>query len=143
MNRRDLIHKIVVGGTTLLVAPGLFSDCSKPYDKTPPLPAGRIPYQLKIDLSNPFYDALMRPGGSMILQGLIIANLGDKFVALDSRCTHAGCVVEYQRNENNFKCTCHEAHFAVTGAVISGPADKPLLSHSIIRDGDILTISLI
>lgn len=142
MNRRDLILKIVVGGTTLLV-PALFSDCSKTFDKTPPLPAGKLPYQLKIDLSNPFYEALTRPGGSMVLQGVIVVNLGDKFVALDSICTHAGCVIDYQPEEVNFKCACHEAHFTLSGAVIDGPAIKGLSTHSIIREGNVLTIALL
>jgi Rieske Fe-S protein len=48
-------------------------------------------------------------------------------VAFSQKCTHLGCVVHFQREENRWHCPCHEGNFdAVTGAVLSGPPTRPL-----------------
>ena len=48
-------------------------------------------------------------------------------VAFSQQCTHLGCVVYYQPDEDRWHCPCHEGNFAtLTGAVISGPPARPL-----------------
>ena len=48
-------------------------------------------------------------------------------VAFSQQCTHLGCVVYYQANENRWHCPCHEGNFAtLSGDVISGPPTRPL-----------------
>jgi Rieske Fe-S protein len=48
-------------------------------------------------------------------------------VAFSQQCTHLGCVVYYQPEEQRWHCPCHEGNFApLTGAVISGPPTRPL-----------------
>jgi Rieske Fe-S protein len=48
-------------------------------------------------------------------------------VAFSQQCTHLGCVVYYQPDEDRWHCPCHEGNFAtLTGAVISGPPTRPL-----------------
>jgi Rieske Fe-S protein len=48
-------------------------------------------------------------------------------VAFSQQCTHLGCVVYYQPDEDRWHCPCHEGNFAtLTGAVISGPPMRPL-----------------
>jgi Rieske Fe-S protein len=48
-------------------------------------------------------------------------------VAFSQQCTHLGCVVYYQSEENRWHCPCHDGNFeTVTGAVISGPPPRPL-----------------
>jgi Rieske Fe-S protein len=48
-------------------------------------------------------------------------------VAFSQQCTHLGCVVYYQADEDRWHCPCHEGNFAtLTGAVISGPPTRPL-----------------
>jgi Rieske Fe-S protein len=48
-------------------------------------------------------------------------------VAFSQQCTHLGCVVYYQADENRWHCPCHEGNFAtLTGDVISGPPTRPL-----------------
>lgn len=48
-------------------------------------------------------------------------------VAFSQKCTHLGCVVYYQPEENRWHCPCHEGNFEpLTGDVISGPPIRPL-----------------
>lgn len=47
--------------------------------------------------------------------------------AFSQKCTHLGCVVFFQAEENRWHCPCHEGNFEpLTGAVISGPPTRPL-----------------
>lgn len=48
-------------------------------------------------------------------------------VAFSQKCTHLGCVVYFQPEENRWHCPCHDGNFEPhTGAVISGPPTRPL-----------------
>jgi cytochrome b6-f complex iron-sulfur subunit len=47
--------------------------------------------------------------------------------AYSAVCTHLGCIVGWQQSRGFIQCPCHDARFnPVTGAVISGPAPRPL-----------------
>lgn len=50
-----------------------------------------------------------------------------RVVAFSQKCTHLGCVVYYQRDEQQWHCPCHEGYFeSETGEAISGPPTRPL-----------------
>lgn len=58
----------------------------------------------------------------------ILVRLNDRdVVAFSQKCTHLGCVVFFQAEENRWHCPCHEGNFdARSGAVLSGPPTRPL-----------------
>ena len=58
----------------------------------------------------------------------VLLRVGDREVAAFSqKCTHLGCVVFFEAEEERWHCPCHEGNFAArTGAVLSGPPTRPL-----------------
>jgi Rieske Fe-S protein len=58
----------------------------------------------------------------------ILLRLGEReVVAFSQKCTHLGCVVFFQAEEDRWHCPCHEGNFDTrTGAVTSGPPPRAL-----------------
>ena len=58
----------------------------------------------------------------------IVLRLADQeLYAFSQKCTHLGCVVYFDDDEDRWHCPCHEGNFdARTGAVLSGPPTRPL-----------------
>jgi glycine/D-amino acid oxidase-like deaminating enzyme/nitrite reductase/ring-hydroxylating ferredoxin subunit len=46
--------------------------------------------------------------------------------AVSLRCTHLGCLLHFNAAETSWDCPCHGSRFDVDGAVLEGPATKPL-----------------
>lgn len=49
-----------------------------------------------------------------------------KVVAFAPQCTHLGCAYHYEARTKEFVCPCHTSAFSIDGAVLTGPAPRPL-----------------
>ncbi|MFV5994872.1 Rieske 2Fe-2S domain-containing protein [Streptomyces sp. NPDC056231] len=51
--------------------------------------------------------------------------------ALSARCTHLGCLVQFNDAEQVWECPCYGSRFATDGSVLHGPATRPLEPHEV------------
>ncbi|WP_342376516.1 Rieske (2Fe-2S) protein [Myxococcus stipitatus] len=58
------------------------------------------------------------------------------YVALWRICTHGDCAVDWLPREGVMECPCHGSRFALDGAVLQGPARRPLTTFTAVRKGD-------
>ncbi|CAM9946994.1 unnamed protein product, partial [Choristocarpus tenellus] len=149
LNRRELLNSILAtsaGVTTLGLAvpylsffmpPGGGKKMSRTFAKDG---LGRT-IQTKEFISTHF------PGSRELVEGLdgdptylIVMEEGNiKDFSLNAICTHLGCVVPWVPAENKFICPCHNSHYNPEGAVLRGPAPRPLaLSRVEEEDGRIV-----
>jgi cytochrome b6-f complex iron-sulfur subunit len=60
-------------------------------------------------------------------------------LALSNECTHQKCTVDYLPERKVIFCPCHGAQFSTTGAVLAGPAPRPLERFATtIQDGQVM-----
>ena len=70
-----------------------------------------------------------------------VANAGGRLYAFDDTCTHTGCsLATGELDGTTVTCACHGSQFDVTtGAVLAGPARRPVRSHIVqVEAGDLL-----
>jgi 3-phenylpropionate/trans-cinnamate dioxygenase ferredoxin subunit len=67
-----------------------------------------------------------------------VASAGGKLYAFDDTCTHTGCsLAKGNLDGTTVTCACHGSQFDVTsGAVIRGPARRPVRSRSVKVEGE-------
>jgi menaquinol-cytochrome c reductase iron-sulfur subunit len=51
---------------------------------------------------------------------------GDAVRALSTVCPHAGCAVDWQKEQARFGCPCHDSAFRSDGERVSGPSPRPM-----------------
>jgi Rieske Fe-S protein len=80
---------------------------------------------LKIDLAD--YPGLANVGTLVRIKDAtvgVVRTSQTTFVASSTICTHEGCDTNVDNNQ--YFCPCHDSLFSATGALLRGPADRPL-----------------
>jgi len=67
---------------------------------------------------------------------IIVINANGELRALDAKCTHEGCTVQYVPGDGVIWCACHNGKFDLDGRVLSGPPPRPLNTWVVSREGD-------
>jgi 3-phenylpropionate/trans-cinnamate dioxygenase ferredoxin component len=67
-----------------------------------------------------------------------VASAGGNLYAFDDTCTHTGCsLARGKLDGTTVTCACHGSQFDVTsGAVLRGPAKRPVRSRSVKVEGE-------
>jgi Rieske Fe-S protein len=72
---------------------------------------------------------------------IVVHTASGQYKAFGARCTHLGCVVQYNTEEGppHFSCNCHGSEFDINGKNIDGPAPRPLTPFKVVlRDSSIV-----
>lgn len=67
--------------------------------------------------------AVLRDGGKLLA---VYRSEDGGLQAVSAACTHLGCAVHWNSGEKSWDCPCHGSRFAADGAVLHGPARRPL-----------------
>jgi cytochrome b6-f complex iron-sulfur subunit len=104
---------------------------------------------LCLDLNDPLNAALTIVDGALTINApsdriVAVRTSPTAVQAVSDICTHARCSVGYDRAAKILVCPCHGSRFALTGAVLRGPAPRPLKKYETQLDAgtNLLTIVL-
>jgi len=70
----------------------------------------------------------------------VITENGRDFAAMSNVCTHLGCRVRWNADQEQFFCPCHNAVFDKDGNVVDGPPPRPLDRYEINVEDDQLYV---
>jgi cytochrome b6-f complex iron-sulfur subunit len=87
------------------------------------------------------YPALQAPGGSATGRppgypnDILVMALAGGYAAVDARCPHAGCTVEFPASGGGqVVCPCHLSRFQPDGSLVQGPATVGLVPLAVTAD---------
>ena len=79
-------------------------------------------------------------GSGVVIDKVVVTQptAGD-FKGFSAVCTHAGCLVK-EVVDGTINCPCHGSKYSLDGAVVHGPATKPLPVEAITVQGDSIVL---
>ena len=136
MDRRAFLRTLpaVSGG---LAASGAAAGCAGATYLSPTRGPGTVSVDLAEAEAAPW--ALVELAGSS--RPLLLLRDGEgTWRALLARCTHRGC--QPDPVGDRLVCPCHGSEFSLRGEVLEGPAERPLRSFPVRREGDRLVVAV-
>ena len=123
-----LARRAFVGGGVGLVLTGCAGSAERWEAKPVPVGEGGV---VELDVKD--FPELVTPGGLVALtpgrarRPVLVQRIeDDKVRVLSLRCTHLGCTVRWDNEEQVLRCPCHGSRFDDRGAVVEGPAKEAL-----------------
>jgi len=71
-----------------------------------------------------------------------IVRLDNRIVAVSTICTHLGCIPNWLKGDDKFKCPCHGSGFYRDGVNFEGPAPRPLERFKVSVEGDKIVVDM-
>ncbi len=100
---------------------------SMPTYRVPEVKSGIVEFDLGLapELATAGGIVAVLPSG--VRKPLIVMRLeSEQFRVLSSKCTHLGCIVRWDNEEQMLRCPCHGARYDDHGKPQRGPAKQPL-----------------
>ena len=141
MNRKDFLQLFGFGATALLASACLGGCGSKAADPVVGASSVDFTVDLTATSSAPLNDAAVGYIYNSTRDVIVAKTTAGGYLALQAPCTHQGTTVYFARGQNQFICPNHNAIFDVGGAVVSGPAPKPLKKFAVAQTGTTLRIT--
>ena len=85
------------------------------------------------DFGNPGVDERFKPDGIWMVN---LSPSENKLIALNTTCTHLGCIPSWLPGDLKFKCPCHGSGYYITGVNFEGPTPRPLERYAVSKDPD-------
>jgi cytochrome b6-f complex iron-sulfur subunit len=141
VTRRQVNVALVVGwgaiGFATMTSLAMFQDFFGPKVLKEPKKQWRVAKLEAFSMPNTVDESFKRtPDGGT---GFWLVNLQpaeNKLVAINTVCTHLGCIPNWLAGENKFKCPCHGSGYYMTGVNFEGPTPRPLERFAISVDPD-------
>ena len=73
---------------------------------------------------------------------VVVFEAGGELRALDAKCTHEGCTVQFVPGDSLIWCACHNGKFDLDGRVLSGPPPRPLVKWIATREGNDVVLTM-
>lgn len=142
IDRKEFMKQVgmSIGGIVLLNCLQACSEAEIP-DPNPNTNTGKLDFTISLSaMGNTNLNTL---GGFVVSTAnktIIARTLDDKFIAVQSDCTHAGTTVEYRPNNKVFFCPNHQSNFKEDGSVVNGPATVALKRYNTSYDKNANTL---
>ncbi|MBC8215689.1 MAG: Rieske (2Fe-2S) protein [Candidatus Marinimicrobia bacterium] len=73
---------------------------------------------------------------------VFVVNQGTEFKVFSGVCTHLGCIIKWEENNDGFYCPCHQGFFDKSGRVVSGPPPTPLTEFPVVEEKNLIYIQV-
>ena len=128
---------VVLGGTVLSPLFGKQEENWLPAGTLTNLPEhDPLPVTLRVAREDGYNQVISR-------KNIFLVRTGDSgVIAIDSTCTHLGCGVRWDADEQLIKCPCHGGVYDREGTVKSGPPPAPLARLTTKVEGDQILVQV-
>jgi menaquinol-cytochrome c reductase iron-sulfur subunit len=128
---------VVLGGTVLSPLFGKQEENWLPAGTLTNLPEhDPLPVTLRVAREDGYNQVISR-------KNIFLVRTGDSgVIAIDSTCTHLGCGVRWDADEQLIKCPCHGGVYDRLGTVKSGPPPAPLARLTTKVEGDQILVQV-
>ena len=131
-SRRAVLHGFAATAATVLA--GCPADATSDPD-APSSVTAMCGSNVCLDLNDASNAVLMMVDGALTIRAagddiLVLRTSTTAIQAVSEICTHAGCSVRYDHVNKVLNCPCHGSRFSLAGAVLRGPATRPLKTYT-------------
>jgi len=147
MDRRKFLETVCAAGAGIAIAGSIIDITKAPKLVARTRLSANDVRELPINITdNP---ELQKIGGMYHLevedsgQDILVVHVSkDKYVAVDLKCKHRSCDVNYDGDDKKFVCPCHGSEYDLYGRILKGPTQRPLNYYHAELKGDEVMVTV-